>query len=109
MNFEQWNETLEDTSEVWISAFERHVAAKSELAAFEKNVRKHGYQTLINQSNTQKMQLEFEHLIAKDDENWKHWQSLINDVNNTEVRLFATEQRHSVNLELVRLAQNGRI
>ncbi len=109
MNLSQWNETLEETSEDLIRAFEDHVWAKKNLQSFESNVRKHGYSKLIGASNSQKMNLEFEHLIAQDNENWVHWQNLQNKVVNTEADLFSAQKRHDVNIELARLVQSGRV
>ncbi len=107
MNLSQWNETLEETSEALIDAFKRHVYAKGELTAFEKNFRRHGYKELIGASNSQKMQLQFEHFLAVEHENWERWQQLINEVNTSEVELFSAQKRHDVNVELVRLVQSG--
>lgn len=52
------------------------------------------------------MNLEFEHLIAGDNENWKHWQQLINDVNNTDVKLFSAKTSYETHVELFR---NGKV
>lgn len=77
--------------DILVDAKKDHIYAVSELEAFERNVRKHAYFNLISQSNAQKFNLEFEHSIAVDDENWKHWQKLKNDVTNTSLELFEAE------------------
>ncbi len=82
---------LKKVREQLVDAKQDHIWALSEIEAFERNIRKHAYPLLINQSNAQKFNLTFEHAVAQDEENWKKWQELKNDVTNTSLDLFEAE------------------
>jgi hypothetical protein len=82
---------INQAKDILIDAKKDHEWAVSELATFEKKIRKHAYPLLIKQSNAQKFNLEFEQAIAQDEENWKRWQQLKNDVVNTSLDLFEAQ------------------
>ena len=82
---------INKVKDMLIDAKQDHAWAVSRLEEFERNVRKHAYPTMISQSNAQKMNLEFEHAVAQQDENWQYWQRLKNDVTKTSLDLFEAE------------------
>lgn len=70
--------------------------AKRKLRTIEVGIRKHGYPVLIKATNSQKMQLEFEHLAATDPEDFQEWQRLVNNVEKAEAELFEAQIDYDV-------------
>ncbi len=78
---------LEGIAENLKNAHKKHFEQQEFLEKFERKIRKHGYANIVKQSNAQKMQLEFEHSIAQNQENWDLWVGLKSNLVKADIAL----------------------
>jgi hypothetical protein len=91
------------------NAYQNFVAKREEKDDFERGIRKHAYPNLIKQSNTQKMQLEFEHAVAQNGENDKYYRKLLSDFNEAELKLEIAKISYNMWSEIVRASSGYRV
>lgn len=84
---------LEDGIEDLIGSHANYSNIKRQLEDLERKIRKHAYPELIKQSNTQKMQLAFEHSVALDQGTWTQWTNLKNGLDLAEQDLEENKLR----------------